>query len=214
MNPTLRKINLTAHVLSSVGWLGAVVAFLALSVIGLRSSASMTVRACYVAMNLIGLYVIVPASVLALLTGLVQALGTPWGLLRYYWVLTKFALTIGATALLLLHQFTAVAGAAQRASASPIGSLPDVGRLATQLVFDSSLAAVVLLVTTTLSVFKPWGRIRGARSELPVGAASGSAIAATRSPLGVRIFMAVVGLLLATVVVLHILGKGMGGHGM
>jgi hypothetical protein len=214
MNPTLRKANLTAHVLSSVGWLGAVVAFLVLSIVGLRSDAPATVRACYMAMNLIGLLVIVPSSVLALLTGLIQALGTSWGLFRYYWVLIKFALTIGATALLLLHQFTAVAGAAQRVSASPAGSLPGVGRLATQLVFDSGLAAFVLLVTTTLSVFKPWGRIRSIESESGAAVTSGATVAVSSSPVGVRIFIVVVGLFLATVVALHLMGKGMGGHGM
>jgi hypothetical protein len=214
MNPTLRKANLTAHVLSSVGWLGAVVAFLALSIVGFRSNAPATVRACYVAMNLIGLLVIVPSSALALLTGIIQGLGTSWGLFRYYWVLIKFALTFAATALLLLHQFTAVAGAAQRVAASQAGTLPEVGRLATQLVLDSGLATVVLLVTTILSVFKPWGRIRSVEPESGATFARGTPVPVSNSPLGVRIFMVVVGLLLATVVALHVMGKGMGGHGM
>ena len=34
MTPRVRKFALTAHVTASVGWLGAVVAFLALAVIG------------------------------------------------------------------------------------------------------------------------------------------------------------------------------------
>lgn len=214
MNPTLRKVNLTAHVLSSVGWLGAVVVFLALSIVGLRSAAPATVRACYLALNLIGLLVIVPSSILALLTGLIQALGTPWGLLRYYWVTVKFALTIGGTALLLLHQFTAVAGAARRVSEASAGSLPDVGRLATQLVFDSGLAVLVLLTTTILSVFKPWGRIQEVRAQLAPGVDLRAPTAAARRPLGVRIFMTVIGLIVATVVIMHIMGRGMGGHGM
>jgi len=101
---------------------------------------------------------IVPLSFAALLTGLVQSLGTHWGLFRHYWVLVKFALTIGATILLLLHQFTAVAGAARRVSGSSAGTLPEVGRLETQLVGDAALAVLVLLITTTLLVYKPWGR--------------------------------------------------------
>jgi len=36
-------------------------------------------------------------SLAALATGLVQSLGTEWGLLRYYWVLGKLFLTIFAT---------------------------------------------------------------------------------------------------------------------
>jgi len=201
--------------MSSVGWLGAVVAFVALSIVGLCSPVPTTVRACYVALNLIGLLVIVPSSILALLTGLVQALGTSWGLFRYYWVLMKFALTIGATALLLLHQFTAVAGAAHRVLTASAGPLPDLGRLATQLVLDSGLALLVLVATTILSVFKPWGRIRKRDALDVIGVEVGVPQAAdARMPLGVRMVVTVIGVLLMIVVVLHLMGRGMGGHGM
>src|SRR5882762_9473464 len=103
MTPRLRRIGLTAHIVTSVGWLGAVGAFLALSIAGVTSHDADTVRSAYLSMNLIGEFVIVPMSFAALATGLVQALGTEWGLLRYTWVLLKFVLTVGATVLLLLH---------------------------------------------------------------------------------------------------------------
>ena len=114
MSQGLRKAMLTAHVVLSVGWLGAVVAFLVLSIAGLRSHDADMVRSAYLAMNLLGEFIIVPLSFAALLTGLVQSLGTQWGLFRHYWVLVKLTLTFGATALLLLHQFTAVAEAMRR----------------------------------------------------------------------------------------------------
>ena len=103
MTPRLRKFALTAHVTSSVGWLGSVGAFLALAVAGLTSQDAQMVRAAYLAMELTGWFVIVPLSFASLLTGLVQSLGTEWGLFRHYWVLTKFLITIIATFLLLLH---------------------------------------------------------------------------------------------------------------
>jgi hypothetical protein len=37
MGPAARKVVLTAHVSASVGWFGAVLAFLALAAVGLRS---------------------------------------------------------------------------------------------------------------------------------------------------------------------------------
>lgn len=210
MRPILRKLNLTAHVTSSVGWLGAVLAFLVLSVVGLMSHNDQTVRSCYVAMNLIGGFIIVPLSIVSLLSGLVQSLGTHWGLTRHYWVFTKFSLTVGATLLLLMHQFTAVAGAARRATDAAGPSLPDMGRLATQLVFDAGLATLVLLITTTLSVFKPWGRIQWARNERE-SIASGTQGAVARAPLGPKIAFAAVGLFLTVIIVLHLFGKGLGG---
>jgi hypothetical protein len=52
MRPRLRKFALTAHVTSSVGWLGAVAGFLALAVAGLTSQDAQMVRAAYLAMDL------------------------------------------------------------------------------------------------------------------------------------------------------------------
>ena len=53
MTPRLRKFALTMHVTSSVGWLGAVAAFLALSIAGLTSGNDETMRAAYLAMQLV-----------------------------------------------------------------------------------------------------------------------------------------------------------------
>ena len=52
MTPGLRRFALTSHVTSSVGWLGAVAAFLALAIAGLSSQDEATVRAAYIAMHL------------------------------------------------------------------------------------------------------------------------------------------------------------------
>jgi hypothetical protein len=159
MKPRLRKFALTAHVASSVGWLGAVAGFLALAIAGLTSRDAQTVRAAYLGMDLIAWFVIVPLAFASLLTGIVQSLGTEWGF-RHYWVLVKFVFTILATFLLMLHLFKEVDVAARRVSGAAPGTLPDVGRLGIQLVGDACLGLLALLVITTLSVFKPWGRIR------------------------------------------------------
>src|SRR5216684_4422537 len=102
MTPRLRKLVLTAHITFSVGWIGAVAAFLALAVAGLTSQNVQMVRAAYPAMELIARFVIVPLAFASLLTGLIQSLGTPWGLFRHYWVVVKLLLTAFATVVLLV----------------------------------------------------------------------------------------------------------------
>ena len=130
MTPRLSKLALTAHIAFSVGWIGAAAAFLVLSIAGLTSRDAETVRGAYLAMNLIGLYIIVPLSMAALATGLIQSLGTPWGLFRQHWVLVKLLLTIVSIGVLLMHQFTAVTQAAKLVSGAAAGTLPsaDLGR--------------------------------------------------------------------------------------
>jgi hypothetical protein len=160
----------------------------------------------YLSMNLLGQFIIVPLSLAALLTGLVQSLGTPWGLFRHYWVLVKFTLTIGATIILLLHQFTAVAGAARRVSSAAAETLPDVGRLGVQLVADAGVAVLVLLVITTLSVFKPWGKTRYGRRADNETAVKGL-------PSGLKLLLAAIGVIVLGFLVLHLLGGGLAHHG-
>jgi hypothetical protein len=155
MTAGVRKLALTAHVITSVGWLGAVAAFLALAITGLTNHDPQHVRAAYVAMELTGWLVIVPLSVASLLTGIVQSLGTVWGLFRHWWVIVKLCLTVLATAVLLVHM-QPVSDVAELAAATTLSSA-DLRGLRTQLLFDAAAGLLVLLVTTALSVFKPRG---------------------------------------------------------
>jgi ABC-type uncharacterized transport system permease subunit len=78
MTRGLRKFVLTAHITFAVSWLGAVAGFLALAIAGLTSQDAQTVRAAYLAMELITRFVIVPLSFAPLITGPILSLGTPW----------------------------------------------------------------------------------------------------------------------------------------
>jgi len=69
ITPRLRKFVLLTHITFSVGWFGAVVPYLALTIAGLTSHDVQVVRAAYFSMELIGWFVIVPFSIAALLTG-------------------------------------------------------------------------------------------------------------------------------------------------
>ena len=155
MTPGLRKLLLTAHVSSSVGWLGAVAAFLALAVTGLSSTDVGRVRAVSVAMELITWWVILPACLASLITGVIQSLGTPWGLLRHHWTFAKLSITTVSTAILLVHMrpIGLLGGLASNGTLS----VCDLRDVRTQLVAASSLAELALLVATVLSVYKPRG---------------------------------------------------------
>ena len=155
MTPPVRKFALTAHVTSSVGWLGAVAAFLALAVAGLTSQDPQVVRAAYLAMELTAWFVIVPLSLASLVTGLVQSLGTTWGLFRHYWVLIKLLMTILATLALLVHM-RPISYMARVAATTTIARADHRG-VRIQLVATAGAALLVLLVATTLGVFKPRG---------------------------------------------------------
>ena len=158
MTPRSRKLVLTAHITFSVGWFGAVAGFVALNSAAIASQDIQIVRSAYVAMNLIGWYIIIPVCFGSLLTGLVQSFGTPWDLFKHYWVAVKFFLTTGSTFFLLLHmQLIRQAAKIATESALPNDELRSIG---INLLTKSALALLVLLVTITISVYKPWGKIQ------------------------------------------------------
>jgi hypothetical protein len=155
MSPSMRKFALTAHVASSVGTLGAVVVFLALALAGLTSADAQTVRASYIVMEPIAWRVIVPLILGSLTTGIIQSLGTPWGLFRHYWVVIKLLVTIFVAVVLFL-QLGLISEMANAAATKEFsrGFLWDA-RLS--LAIHAGAGLLVLLVPTVLSVYKPRG---------------------------------------------------------
>jgi hypothetical protein len=151
--PGLRKLTFTTHVTSSVGWLGAVLAFLALALTGLTSKDEATVRGAYLVMAPAAWFVLVPLAHASLLSGIVISLGTPWGLIRHYWVVLKLLITAFATVILLIYMgtFRQMAGVA----ADPIVDLGLVRNPSP--VLHAILALVLLVIATVLGVYKPFG---------------------------------------------------------
>lgn len=153
MAPGLRKLMLVAHVTSSVGSLGAVAVFLTLAAIGLTSQDGQVVRAVYIANGFIAWYIILPLILAALLIGVVQSLGTAWGLFRHYWVLAKLLITV-LTITVLLLQMEGISTVASVATQTAVSSADLLG-LRGSLRFHATGGLAVLIVLVVLSVFKP-----------------------------------------------------------
>lgn len=151
----LRSLTLTVHVTVSVGWLGAVLCSLAIGLTALVSDDIDVVRSCYVVLEQIG-WLVLAMSLASLLTGLVQSLGTAWGLFRHYWVIAKLTLNVFATTVLVLYMGTLGALAeradAGRSSGQGIGDLRSGSP-----VLHAGGALLLLITATALSVYKPRG---------------------------------------------------------
>ncbi|MFN2603403.1 MAG: hypothetical protein ABR582_11680 [Gemmatimonadaceae bacterium] len=154
LSPVARKLALVTHITASVGWVGADAAFLALAIRGLSTTDVQTARASYMAMATIAWAVIIPLSFASLLTGLIQALCTKWGLFRHYWVVIKFLIAVVAVAVLMVH--TRPIDLVSHAAASNF-TAGDFHSSRIQLVVAAGAGLAVLLVALALGVFKPRG---------------------------------------------------------
>ena len=154
MPPPLRKGVLAAHLTFSVGWLGAVVAYLVFDVTVATSNDATAVRAAWIAMGQLTSVVLVPLAGASLASGVVMSVGTKWGLFRHWWVLISLLLTLFAVLILLseagLIQSVAAMATDPRTSDASLLALPST-------LPHSIGGLVVLLLIEFLNVYKPQG---------------------------------------------------------
>lgn len=154
-----RAALLTVHVAVSVGWLGLDGALVALEVTALATGDPVVQGGIATAMGVLVSWVLVPVVFTSLVSGLVLGLSTPWGLVRHWWVIAKcgIAIALATSGLLLmlprLDQVAAVDG-------EPVQ---------VQTLFARSLALVLLLAATGISVIKPWGKTPHGRAVQAAG---------------------------------------------
>lgn len=174
MNSKVRKLLLTTHIVVSVGWIGAVLAYLALVVAAIAGQSDQLLRAAWIALELIGWYVLVPLALAAVVTGIGIALATPWGLFRHYWVTASLFLTVVAAAVLLQHMAT-VTSFADMAADAAIADVRDVLRVGLRgELLHAGVGLVMLLGIATLNVYKPRGLTAYGRKRTEVVAESPS----------------------------------------
>jgi hypothetical protein len=157
MQPWLRKLVLSIHLIVSVGWIGAVAAYLALDLTTVASDDPGTLRAAYLGMDRIVETVIVPLAIATLITGIIISLGTRWGLFRHYWVVISLLLTVLATVVLFSETRTinTLAGIAGDPGTTP----EELANLDSTLVHSIG-GLIVLTVILILNIYKPRGLTR------------------------------------------------------
>lgn len=194
MSQTLRKLGVSLHVLLSVGWVGVIAAFLTLAVASFSRDPTVA-RSAYLMMSVVGRSALLPFSIAALVSGIVQSLGTRWGLFQHYWVVVKLVLTSLAVLALFVHQTTAITEAARLAAdaATPVLGSVLLKELSVQLLADSALALSVLVAITLIAVYKPWGLVGHVTRRL-------------------RILLAAITALVVAFIALHLSGHSPHGH--
>ncbi len=173
--PPLRRLLLAVHLCCSIGWIGAVLAYLALAFAVPLTRDPVAVRGAWVGMELVGWYVLVPLALGSLGTGILMGSVTKWGLLRHYWVLISLVGTTLLTAVLVLHMPDVTAQADRARAASDEVVL----RMGSDIV-HAVVGLVLLIGILVLNIYKPRGLTRyGWRKDR---AARGSAASTTPRP--------------------------------
>ena len=152
-----RRLVLVVHITSSVGWIGAVATSLALAVVAVATDDIVATRAVYIVLEPMGRYVLMPLAVASFASGVLQSVGTRWGLFWHYWVIVKLLINVVSAAVLFtyLETLAMLATVARASPATDAAVLQDPSP-----VLHSAGALVLLLGATVLSVYKPRGMTR------------------------------------------------------
>jgi hypothetical protein len=144
-----------------VGWLGLSLGMVTLAMTGLLAESHAVRHGAYAIFHIFDLVIVIPSVVLAIVTGMVVAFGTPWGLVKHWWVLTTFviSLSIPAAAAVEHRWFAELVARTADPAARP-------GSLGVWLAVVVGCFAVLLWTATILSIFKPWGRTWWGRQDL------------------------------------------------
>lgn len=162
MKTIFRQALLTTHVVSSVGWIGALMVFMAHAAMAVASEDRELVRAACFAMASSAWFVILPLAIAAVVTGVIQALNTSWGLFDHYWVMFKLGLAAVATSVLLLK----LSPIEQLAQLAAQGSFAATAGSRVSMLVHAIGGLAILLAATVLAIYKPAGR----RATRPVPA--------------------------------------------
>ena len=175
-SPRVYKLLLTAHIITSVGWLGVVFAKLVLALAAATAASPDVSAALLVALGTINA-AFAPASTGAIASGVLLSLGTRWGLLQHSWVVAKLVLTVGVfgTAVQIVPRLVDLG-----VDEPTLLGLPWAPAV---LLAWAALHLLMLGAATALAVYKPWGKTwLGGRADARRRAAAISRGTDTASP--------------------------------
>lgn len=153
-----RKAVLTVHIAAAGIWLGLDIVMAVLVFTALGTGSDATRATCLQALEVVTIGPMIVSGVVCLLSGILLGLGTKWGLVRYRWVAIKLAINVVLVVLVLLLLRPGVHEVAEAGRDLAAGRAQDAEP--GDMVFPPIVSTLALSIATTLSVFKPGGRLR------------------------------------------------------
>jgi hypothetical protein len=175
MGRRTRQAVLVVHLLSAAAWIGVDVVVAVLVGAGWAGGDPTTRGLAYQALGSFTLAPMLGSALVCLASGLLLGLATRWGLVRYWWVLVKFVLTVLLCTLIVVALRPQLPEVVEAGEAISVGGSP-AADLAS-LVFPPAVSLSLLSLAVVLSVVKPWGRVR---RDAPVSAGPAPASPAPR----------------------------------
>jgi hypothetical protein len=153
-----RKTTLLVHLLSGGAWIGIDVLVAVLVLAGMFARDTATRGLAYQALGTFVAWPMLVSGLVCLLSGLLLGLGTPYGLVRFWWVAVKLVINLLLCILILVLLMPSMPEVADHGASLTLGR--PAGTDLPRLFMPPAVSLTLLSFATLLGVFKPWGRIR------------------------------------------------------
>ncbi|QUS62525.1 hypothetical protein IQE94_17905 (plasmid) [Synechocystis sp. PCC 7339] len=166
------KINqrnwlLSLHIATGGLWFGIALCSVALALSIVLLEPGEAIHGINLARNVLGQYIIIPAAVFSVITGILLCGFTNWGFFKHYWVMVKQLVTLLLIVLgsVWLGPMTKEMTALSEAGGSQVLQNPDYLTLQTTVTLVGALQTLALLIVIIVSTLKPWGKRKAVQSS-------------------------------------------------
>jgi hypothetical protein len=162
LRPQPRRVLVAAHVISSASWVGIAVVIVAMSVVAMTSGDIHTIQVTCELMAAFDITLLPWAYSAATLTGTALGITTKWGLVRYYWVASKLAISVGVIVMASGFLHDALERAAAQAAQLTMtgGTAAELTGAADVVLWGFATSLLSLIGAMLLSLYKPGGVTR------------------------------------------------------
>jgi hypothetical protein len=162
LSPKLRKAVMLVHILSGVGWMGLDIGLFVLMLTGYTTDSAAKAAGAYNAVAIVIPWSVPILSLGMLGSGLLLGWGTKWGILRYWWVVTKLTIGVILNVLVFVALLPGVADLETSDASLTAEAVRDTigSDVIVSMFFPPIVSFSMLLISAILSIYKPWGKTR------------------------------------------------------
>ncbi|MBB6733381.1 DUF2269 family protein [Cohnella zeiphila] len=167
LSPVSRKLLTSVHIAFSGILLGCTVAFIVMDIAALATDDPKLLEACYRIMHLLSHTSLRASAIGAIVSGVLLSVLTPWGLLRFRWIVAKEILSLLTIVPGLFGIYAWSLRGLQRVADEGMGALnaPAFQTNGRMLSIGLLLQLLSILAMYMLSSFKPWGPVSSGGSK-------------------------------------------------
>ncbi|ACF46028.1 conserved hypothetical protein [Prosthecochloris aestuarii DSM 271] len=162
MTPSQQKFLKFLHLVTAGLWLSCVFMLAMLPIIAMRLSSGDEIYLYNLVYHFIDMFILTPAAVLTLCTGLCYSLFTHWGFIRHGWLIYKWIVTLTIVVTGTVYLGPLVSDLLDIANTERIAALQNPYYIQGQTIgiAASILNTILLLAAVLVSVYKPWKNLK------------------------------------------------------